>query len=178
MIVKSKKFLLIQSLVLISLAFCLPVFSKQVCIKNSLDKKACGELIPNTDSSVNSPPDPNMTIRTKAGLNFTLKNCRKSREGLNCFIDVYNSTDFDKKMSIARQYPHFIINSEVNEYSAHTTLGNNRTVFATMPPKSKIESQIFIRPNGLPTDSIRILKISPIIENSVIDVTFRDFHVR
>lgn len=178
--VKITNFLLTQ-IVLLNVITLKTAFAEQACVKNSLGKVVCGELVPKKNSSTSSPsPEQKMTIKTQSGLSFTLNGCSKSRAGLSCSIAIYNSTDFDKVVAYNSYYGYSIIDSEGNEYKAtsDSSIGNKSWGHTVLPPKLTIKSQLFFRPNGPLTNYGRILSLYPQIDNRNFNVTFRDFQIK
>jgi hypothetical protein len=172
-------FILVQSLFL-SIFISYSALSEKACVKSELGKVVCGELVPNKNSLNNSPsPSQRMTVTTQSGVNFTLNGCSKSRTGISCAINIYNSTDFDKEVVYNFFGVHSIIDSEGNEYKTSTfAIGNKRLAKATLPPKLTIKSQIFFKPTGSFNNFVRILRIYPQIDRGLkFDVTFRDFSI-
>ena len=154
--------------------------SEEACVKDSSGNMMCGELIPKSQVSTETPTNSEMTVGTESGLKFTLNGCSKLSAGFICSVDVYNSTDFDKTLKYNSYYQFSVTDSEGNTYTAHhdtsSTLGNNQST-SVLPPKLAIKSQIVFKPSGNLTDYIRILRIDPQVDNVQYKVVFRDFQV-
>jgi hypothetical protein len=156
-----------------------PALAETACIKSPAGKVICGELVPKQESPNTAPSSQTMVFKTKSGLDFTLNGCSKSRDGLSCSISIYNSTDFDKKVGYNTYYTYSIIDSEGNEYKAtrDSSIGNKSWGGTILPPKLKIRSQLFFKPNGPLSDFVRVLKFNPSVDNRTLEVTFRDFRI-
>jgi hypothetical protein len=154
-----------------------PLLAEKACVKVASGKVVCGELVPKKPSSSNAPsPKEKITIKTQLGVDFTLNGCSKSRDGLICLINVYNSTDFDKRVIYGGYID--ITDSEGNTYqTAEFSIGNRYQSETILPPKSNTKSQIFLRPNGLLNNYIRILKVQPRIDSQFVNIVFRDFNI-
>jgi hypothetical protein len=161
-----------------SLSFALTASAKSACVRSQEGKVLCGELIDNPNPSRKQTTNTDKIIESAAGVDFTLEGCKKLKTGVSCSISMYNSTEFDKKMSWGFFLgQNSLIDSNGNEYLTQAIkLGNSRNSSATIPPKTAVKANIFFRPNGELGNYIKILKISPIIEgNRKVELVFRDF---
>jgi hypothetical protein len=165
---------------LTSLIFTMPALAEQACVRIQNGKLICGELENKKNDGNSKPLDRKVATQSKMGLAFTLEGCKKAKAGLYCSISVYNSIDFDKKLSWT-VWPHnVLIDSESRQYTtAIVKMGNVRDhQNAILPPKATIKSQVFFRPSNGLSNYIRVLTIAPIIEgDNGIRLTFRDFNV-
>jgi hypothetical protein len=155
------------------------VLAEKACVKSESGKVVCGELVPKKPSSINDPSlKQKITIKTQSGVDFTLNGCSKSRDRLICLINIYNSTDFDKRVLYGGYFT--IIDNEGNTYQTPDySIGNRYQSEAILPPKSTTKSQVFFKPNGPLNNYVRLLKGQPRIDDqySGNDVIFRDFKV-
>jgi hypothetical protein len=189
---KTTIILLIQMLFL-NILESLPAFAEKACVKNSLGKVVCGDIINGKKAATQKSNSKKKAKINPSGVDLKLEGCTKSTEGLLCSLTIYNSTDYDKRFKIyanwlpeMSEYRSILIDSEGNEYAATlsgmgSTLGPRPGIGggfsqATLPPKLKTKALLLFRPNGRLSDFIRTLKVSVEVENRRYYHTFRDFN--
>lgn len=170
-------------LVLCAIAQSDRAFAQEVCVRNPPGNIVCGELVPDDFLQPQSGESPSesteRTIKTESGLFFTLDGCSRSNAGLTCGISVYNSTDFDKTLSYQNFVIYRAIDDRGNTYKAtrDTSIANGNFTASLIPPKATVKSQLVFKPDGDLSNFIRILSLSPTIDNRSYEVTFRDFPI-
>jgi hypothetical protein len=125
---------------LISFTYEMPSLAEQACIRSPNGKIICGEVVKKESTSNSKPSNNKVNTQSKMGLDFTLEGCKKARAGLYCSISVYNSSDFDKRLSWTTWPHNILIDSESRQYATEVVKMGNVYAHstATLPPKATI----------------------------------------